>query len=103
MYTILLNFSGCDLNSARRPGPGGRGGDEAHDQASPLHLCCQWGLKTVVQTLVEHGAAINSKVSYAVPQQRCCGHSLYPFYLLIYLFDYLCTYLLIDLFIYLFI
>jgi len=57
----FLIQSGCDLNSARRPGPGGRGGDEAHDQASPLHLCCQWGLKTVVQTLVEHGAAINSR------------------------------------------
>ncbi|KAJ9594561.1 hypothetical protein L9F63_027456 [Diploptera punctata] len=54
-------FSGCDLNSPRRPGPGGRGGDEAKDQASPLHLCCQWGLETVVQTLVEHGAAINAR------------------------------------------
>ncbi|XP_023713314.1 rabankyrin-5 isoform X2 [Cryptotermes secundus] len=57
----FLIQSGCDLNSARRPGPGGRGGDEARDQASPLHLCCQWGLETVVQTLVEHGAAINSR------------------------------------------
>ncbi|PSN52924.1 hypothetical protein C0J52_03016 [Blattella germanica] len=55
----FLIQSGCDLNSPRRPGPGGRGADEAKDQASPLHLCCQWGLETVVQTLVEHGAAIN--------------------------------------------
>jgi ankyrin repeat protein len=31
-------------------------------QASPLHLCCQWGLEEVVQTLLEHGAAINAKV-----------------------------------------
>ncbi|XP_069684015.1 rabankyrin-5 [Periplaneta americana] len=57
----FLIQSGCDLNSARKPGPGGRGGDEARDQASPLHHCCQWGLETVVQTLVEHGAAINSR------------------------------------------
>ncbi|KAJ9588899.1 hypothetical protein L9F63_017777 [Diploptera punctata] len=57
----FLIQSGCDLNSPRRPGPGGRGGDEAKDQASPLHLCCQWGLETVVQTLVEHGAAINAR------------------------------------------
>lgn len=95
MYTIFSNFSGCDLNSARRPGPGGRGGDEAHDQASPLHLCCQWGLETVVQTLVEHGAAINSRVSCAVPQQRCCRHILYSFYLLIYSFICLIIYVLI--------
>lgn len=52
---------GCDLNSPRKPGPGGTGGDEAHDLAAPLHLCCQWGLEAVVQTLLEHGAAINGK------------------------------------------
>ncbi|KDR22440.1 Ankyrin repeat and FYVE domain-containing protein 1, partial [Zootermopsis nevadensis] len=60
-FLIQRQDIGCDLNEARRPGPGGRGGDEARDQASPLHLCCQWGLETVVQTLVEHGAAINSR------------------------------------------
>ncbi|KAG8238894.1 hypothetical protein J437_LFUL015179 [Ladona fulva] len=47
----------------QRPGPGGRGGEEARDQASPLHLCCQWGLEDVVRTLVEHGANINAKDS----------------------------------------
>ncbi|XP_046387052.1 rabankyrin-5 isoform X1 [Ischnura elegans] len=57
----FLIQSGCDLNASRRPGPGGQGGDEARDQASPLHLCCQWGLEDVVRTLVEHGAAINAK------------------------------------------
>jgi hypothetical protein len=66
---MFLNGSGCDLNSARRPGPGGRGADEVRDQASPLHLCCQWGLETVVQTLVEHGAAINSRVRCSPPGQ----------------------------------
>lgn len=25
------------------------GGDEAKDKASPLHLCCQWGLVRVLQ------------------------------------------------------
>lgn len=61
---IILTSSGCDLNAPRRPGPGGRGGEEAKDQAGPLHLCCEWGLESVVQTLIEHGAAINSKVCY---------------------------------------
>lgn len=54
--------SGCDLNTPRRAGPGGRGGEEAHDEQTPLHLCCQWGLESVVQTLVQHGANINVKV-----------------------------------------
>ncbi len=52
---------GCDLNTPRKVGPDGRGGDEAHDLASPLHLCCQWGLESVVKTLLEHGAHINAK------------------------------------------
>ncbi|KAG8256339.1 Ankyrin repeat and FYVE domain-containing protein 1 [Homalodisca vitripennis] len=55
----FLVQSGCDLDTPRRAGPGGRGGEEAHDQQSPLHLCCQWGLESVVQKLVEHGANIN--------------------------------------------
>lgn len=62
-------YSGCDLNTPRRVGPGGRGGEEAHDAQTPLHLCCQWGLESVVQTLVEHGADINVKVSI-VPQEE---------------------------------
>ena len=54
---------GCDLNSPRKAGLDGRGGDEAHDLASPLHLCCQWGLETVVLALLEQGANKNSKVN----------------------------------------
>lgn len=57
----FLIQSGCDLDSPRRPGPGGRGGEEARDEQAPLHLCCQWGLETAVQTLVEHGANVNAK------------------------------------------
>lgn len=68
MYlTILICFlnvhSGCDINSPRKPGPGGRGGDESKDQSSPLHLCCQWSLQSVVQTLLEHGANVNAWVN----------------------------------------
>ncbi|CAH0549325.1 unnamed protein product [Brassicogethes aeneus] len=58
---IFLIHSGCDLDSPRMGGPNGEGGDEAKDKASPLHLCCQWGLETVVRTLVEHRANINSR------------------------------------------
>lgn len=58
---IFLIQSGCDLDSPRMPGSNGEGGDEANDGASPLHLCCQWGLDAVVQTLVEHGAIVNSR------------------------------------------
>lgn len=46
---IFLIQSGCDLDSPRMPGPSGEGGDEATDRASPLHLCCQWGLEIVVR------------------------------------------------------
>lgn len=53
--------SGCDLNAPRRPGPNGTGGDEAKDECTPLHLCCQWGLEQVVQTLIEHGADVNTR------------------------------------------
>lgn len=60
---IFLIQAGCDLDCARMTGPNGEGGDEARDGASPLHLCCQWGLDTVVQTLVEHGANVNSRDS----------------------------------------
>lgn len=56
-----LYRSGCDLNAPRRHGPNGAGGDEAKDECTPLHLCCQWGLEQVVQTLIEHGADVNAQ------------------------------------------
>lgn len=49
---IFLIQAGCDLDSPRLPGPNGEGGDEAKDKASPLHLCCQWGLEPVVQVSI---------------------------------------------------
>lgn len=57
---VFLIKSGCDLDSPRQPGPNGQGGDEAKDKASPLHLCCQWGLTRVLQTLIEYGANVNA-------------------------------------------
>lgn len=60
---IFLIRAGCDLNSARRPGPNGTGGDEARDQATPLHLAATWGLSSLVRALLEHGADKNLKVS----------------------------------------
>ncbi|KAL7303077.1 hypothetical protein TKK_0004292 [Trichogramma kaykai] len=61
-YAVFLIKSGCDLNSPRRPpGNGEEGGEEARDECTPLHLCCQWGLEQVVQTLIEHGANVNSR------------------------------------------
>jgi rabankyrin-5 len=57
---IFLIKSGCDLDSCRQPGPQGQGGDEAKDKASPLNLCCQWGLTSVIQALIDHGANVNS-------------------------------------------
>ncbi|CAH0394295.1 unnamed protein product [Bemisia tabaci] len=59
----FLIQSGCDLNTPRKPGPGGTGGEEARDLQTPLHLCCVWGLESVVQTLVEFGADVNAKDS----------------------------------------
>lgn len=68
IFTSSINIlpfvcSGCDINSPRKPGPGGRGGEESKDQSSPLHLCCHWGLQSVVQTLLEHGANVNAWVN----------------------------------------
>lgn len=63
-HIINLNlyvYSGCDLNAPRRPGPDGIGGDEARDECTPLHLCCQWGLEQVIQTLIEHDADVNAR------------------------------------------
>uniref|UniRef100_A0A6P8I0Z8 Rabankyrin-5-like n=1 Tax=Actinia tenebrosa TaxID=6105 RepID=A0A6P8I0Z8_ACTTE len=59
----FLIRSNCDLNSPRRPGPGGDGGVEAWDGLSPLHLACAAGLDNIVQCLVEHKANVNSKDS----------------------------------------
>ncbi|XP_055853313.1 rabankyrin-5 [Episyrphus balteatus] len=56
---IFLIKSGCDLDSPRQPGMNGEGGEESKDKASPLHLCCQWGLTKVLQTLIDHGANVN--------------------------------------------
>ncbi|KAK9876362.1 hypothetical protein WA026_012671 [Henosepilachna vigintioctopunctata] len=58
---IFLIQSGCDLDCHRIPGPNGEGGGEAKDKSSPLHLCCQWGLNTVVRTLIEHRANVNAR------------------------------------------
>lgn len=63
IYVYILEYSGCDIDSPRKPGPGGRGGEESKDLSSPLHLCCHWGLQNVVQTLLEHGANVNAWVS----------------------------------------
>ncbi|XP_023035868.1 rabankyrin-5 [Drosophila willistoni] len=57
---IFLIRSQCDLDSSRQPGPNGEGGDEAREKSSPLHLCCQWGLTKVLQTLIDHGANVNA-------------------------------------------
>jgi len=57
----FLVRAGCDVNSVRKPGANGQGGEEAHDMATPLHLCCQWGLEPVVEALLEHGAMLNAK------------------------------------------
>lgn len=57
---IFLIRSGCDLDSPRQPGPNGEGGDSVKERASPLHLCCQWGLTRVLQTLIDHGANVNA-------------------------------------------
>ena len=59
----FLVRAGCDLNTARRPGPGGEGGEEARDGQAPLHLAIQWGQDAVVTTLIEHGADINRQDS----------------------------------------
>uniref|UniRef100_A0A674AQG9 Ankyrin repeat and FYVE domain containing 1 n=1 Tax=Salmo trutta TaxID=8032 RepID=A0A674AQG9_SALTR len=57
----FLIRSGCDVNSPRRPGPDGEGGEEARDGQSPLHLAGSWGLEEVVQCLLEFGANVNTQ------------------------------------------
>lgn len=56
-------YSGCDVNSSRRPGPNGEGDEEARDGQTPLHLASNWGLEEVVQCLLEFGANVNAQVS----------------------------------------
>lgn len=60
LAAIFLIRSRCDLDSPRQLGPNGEGGEEAKDKASPLHLCCQWGLTRVLQALIDHGANVNA-------------------------------------------
>ena len=55
----FLIRAGCDLDTARRPGLGGKGGDEARDGQGPLHLSAQWGQDEVVTSLIAQGADIN--------------------------------------------
>ena len=63
-FATFLIRCGCDLNTPRKVGPDGRGGEEAHDLATPLHLCCTFaGLPDVVEALLEHGANKNAKAS----------------------------------------
>ena len=63
LLRCFLIRSGCSLDATRRPGPMGAGGEEAHDMATPLHLCCQWGLEQTANELLDHGANINAQVS----------------------------------------
>ncbi|XP_041972423.1 rabankyrin-5 [Aricia agestis] len=60
LATFLIR-SGCDVECVRRAGADGAGADVCADKHTPLHLCCTWGLTDVIQTLLEHGANINSK------------------------------------------
>lgn len=64
-------FSGCDVNSPRKPGPNGEGEEEAHDGQTPLHLAACWGLEEVIQCLLEFGANVNAQV---------CREILYSFF-----------------------
>lgn len=56
---IFLIRSGCDLDMPRQPGPDGPS-ELSSARESPLHLCCQWGLTKVLQTLIEHGSNVNA-------------------------------------------
>lgn len=61
VIACFLVRSGCDVNSPRRPGPGGEGDEEARDGQTPLHLAGSWGLEDVVQCLLEFGANVNAQ------------------------------------------
>ena len=56
-----MHFSGCDLDSPRKPGPKGEQ-TPVIDGQTPLHLASSWGLEKVVQTLLELNAQINIQV-----------------------------------------
>jgi ankyrin repeat protein len=56
---IFLIQSGCDLDSPRHS-PNDGGDTTPTTRESPLHMCCTHGLAKVVQTLIEHGANVNS-------------------------------------------
>lgn len=56
---VFLIRSGCDLDSPRQAGLDGPT-ETSSSKESPLHLCCQWGLTKVLQTLIEHTANVNS-------------------------------------------
>ncbi|XP_055308999.1 rabankyrin-5-like [Sitodiplosis mosellana] len=57
---MFLIRSRCDLDSPRQTGLNGEGDNKILDKASPLHLCCQWGLVQVLKTLIDHGANVNA-------------------------------------------
>jgi len=59
----FLIRNGREINSARKPGPGGYGGVEAFDGLTPLHLACEAGQDKVVQCLVENNVNINAQDS----------------------------------------
>lgn len=59
LAAVFLIRSGCDLDSPRQAGLDGPTETSA-SRESPLHLCCQWGLTRVLQTLIEHKANVNS-------------------------------------------
>lgn len=61
--SALCVYSGCDVNSPRKPGPNGEGDEEARDGQTPLHLASSWGLEEVVQCLLEFAANVNAQVS----------------------------------------
>ena len=60
-YQLQYIFSGCDLDSPRKPGPKGEQ-TPVIDGQTPLHLASSWGLERVVQTLLEFNAQINIQV-----------------------------------------
>lgn len=58
LAAMFLIRSGCDLDSPRQAGLDGPT-ELSSTKESSLHLCCQWGLTRVLQTLIEHGANVN--------------------------------------------